>query len=97
MTLFVVPCGPKRNCPPETICVTANTDAAAVVILKELLVLRLALLKYTVGFPFVSTPVLNVTVPDPVTAFAAFPSPPILVHPVILHHCVLQFVRLLFA
>ena len=97
MILFVVPCGPKRNCPPEAIRVTANTDAAAVVILSELLVLRLALLKDTVGFPFMSTPVLNVTVPDPVIAFAAFPRPPMLVHPVILHHCVLQFVRLLFA
>lgn len=74
-----------------------NIDAAAVAIPRELLVFILALLKYTVGFPFISTLVLNVTVPDPTTALAAFPRPPRLVQPVRVHPLVLQLVRLLFA
>lgn len=37
------------------------------------------------------------TVPSPATAFAAAPSHPMLVHHVIVHHWIVQFVRLLFA
>ena len=44
-----------------------------------------------------STVVLNVTVPDPVRAFAELPRPPILVQPVRLHPFIVQLVRLLFA
>ena len=44
-----------------------------------------------------STLVLNVTVHDPVTAFAALPRLPILVQPVRLQPFIVQLVRLLFA
>ena len=93
----MVHCGPKRNCPQAAIFVTANIEAAAVDILRELSVFILALLKYAVGFPFMSTLVLNVTVHDPVTAFAALPRLPILVQPVRLQPFIVQLVRLLLA
>ena len=53
IALATAVCGPMRNDPPAAIRVAVNTDAAAVVIERLLLVLREALLKYTVGLKLI--------------------------------------------
>ena len=94
-TLFAVPlCVPMINSHPVPIFVVVKIESAAVVILRVLLVVSAALLKYSVGLPLSRFTRSSVTVPksSPETAVAPVPRVPLFAQFVIVQPVVVQFV-----
>ena len=81
-----------RNIHPVAIWVIVKIESAAVVILSVLLVLRDALLRYSVGLPLSRFTRSSVTVPSPVTAVAPVPRVPLFAQLVIVQPVSVQFV-----